>query len=289
LTKGLASILLEFEVDAPPAGSTHRLALENHHQSAIAAYLVNCLQPRDPDIHVVAQNRNYNQSYYQLEYTLGSASVPQRAAPSGLRRWVNQAAALAVMETYFCHGVHHILTGYDHLLFVSILALAAKTLWDLVKVVSVFTLAHSITLTLAALNLVHLPGWVVEPVIAASIVFVALQNLFWPASSRGRARLAAAFFFGLFHGMGFAGGLLDLMQNLPRETVVLAILGFSVGVEAGHQMVLLPLFAFLTAARQTRRDATERARLSMMVQQIGSAAVLLAGIYYVCLTLAGTS
>jgi hydrogenase/urease accessory protein HupE len=289
LTKGLSNILLEFEADAPPGGSTRRLTFENHHESAIAAYLVNCLRPRDPDVHIVAQNRNYSQSSYQLDFTLGEASQAQQAAPSGLRQWLDQAGALSVVGTYFWRGVHHILTGYDHLLFVSILALAAATLWDLVKVVSAFTLAHSITLTLAALNLVHLPGWVVEPVIAASIVFVALQNLFWQESSRGRSRLAAAFFFGLFHGMGFAGGLLDVMQGLPRETVILAILGFSVGVEAGHQVVLLPLFGFLTAAHQIRRDAAERARISMMLQQIGSGAVLVAGVYYVCVTLAGNS
>ena len=150
-------------------------------------------------------------------------------------------------------------------------------------------LAHSITLTLAALNLVHLPGGIVEPVIAASIVFVAVQNLFWPASSRGRSRLAAAFFFGLFHGMGFAEGLLNVMQALPREMVVLAILGFCVGVEAGHQMVLLPLFGFLRATRQLRRDAAERAKLSMMLRRIGSAAVLVAGVYYVCVTHVGHS
>jgi hydrogenase/urease accessory protein HupE len=284
LTKGLSSILLEFDADVPPGGRARRLTLDNHHQAAIAVHLVNCLRPRDPDVQIVAQTRDYSQSSYQLDFALGSASNAQEPTRSGLRQWQDQTGALSVLETYFCHGVHHILTGYDHLLFVSVLVLAATSLWDLVKVVTVFTLAHSTTLTLVALDLVHLPGWVVEPMIAASIVFVALQNLFWPESSRGRSRLAAAFFFGLFHGMGFAGGLLDVMQALPRETVVLAILGFSFGVEAGHQIVLLPLFGFLTAIRQIRRDAVERARLSMTLRRIGSAGVLVAGVYYVCIT-----
>jgi hypothetical protein len=189
------------------------------------------------------------------------------------------------MESYFCHGVWHILGGYDHLLFIGVLVLGASTLWDLVKVVTAFTLAHSITLTLAPLNLVHLPGWIIEPVIAGSIVFVALQNPFWPDCSRGYSRLTAAFFFGLFHGMGFAGGLLDVMQGLPGETIILAILGFSVGVEAGHQMVLLPLFGFLRAARTLRAETAGRDRLSIKLQRIGSAVVLAAGFYYVCLTL----
>jgi hypothetical protein len=79
------------------------------------------------------------------------------------------------------------------------------------------------------------------------------------------------------------------MQGLPRETAVLAILGFSVGVEAGHQVVLLPLYGFLKAARQLRRDDAEPATLSMMLQRIGSAGVLVAGVYYVCVALAGNS
>jgi hydrogenase/urease accessory protein HupE len=287
LTKGLGSILLEFEADAPRDGPVHRLSLENHHQGDIASYLVNGLRPRVADVHIIAQHRNYCQSSYQLDYAIGDALPTPQGTPSVHQQGRHQFGALAVMETYFVHGVRHILTGYDHLLFVSILVLAAKTLWDLVKVVTAFTVAHSITLTLVTLNLVHLPGWIVEPVIAASIVFVALQNVFWPESSRGRSRLAAAFFFGLFHGMGFAGGLLDVMQGLPGETAVSAILGFSVGVEAGHQVVLLPLYGFLIAVRRRRRDDAERARLSMFLQRIGSAGVLIAGVYYVCVTLTG--
>jgi hypothetical protein len=169
------------------------------------------------------------------------------------------------------------------------LALAATTLWELVKVVTAFTLAHSITLTLAALNLVHLPERVVEPLISASIVFVALQNIFRPGCSRGRSRLAAAFFFGLFHGLGFAGGLLEVMHQMQRETVLLAILGFSAGVEAGHQVVLLPLFGFLKAARHSPRDAVIRARLSTAFQRIGSAGIAVAGVYYLGVALTGKS
>lgn len=286
LGQGMSRILIEFESETPPGGATRRLTLKNHHQGAIAAYLVNCLRPRDPEIHIVAQDRNYSQSSYQLDFRLGNTSRSQQGTPSGVRSWLDRTGASSVLVTYFRRGVHHILTGYDHLLFVSLLVLAATTLWDLVKVVTAFTLAHSITLTLAALDLAHLTGRVVEPVIAGSIVFVALQNLFWPGSSRGRGRLAAAFCFGLFHGMGFAGGLLDVMQGLPRESILLAILGFSVGVEAGHQVVLLPLFGVLTAPRQLRRDVAERNRLSMELRQIGSAVILIAGIYYVCITLA---
>ena len=152
-------------------------------------------------------------------------------------------------KEYVWHGLMHILTGYDHLLFIGALALAVVTLWDLIKVISVFTLAHSITLTLSVLNLVRVPGRIVEPMIAASIIFVALQNVLWPARSRGAARLGVAFFFGLFHGLGFAGGLLAAMEGMAGVTVGLAILAFSLGIELGHQIVVLPIFGVLKAAR----------------------------------------
>jgi hypothetical protein len=194
---------------------------------------------------------------------------------------------LSMFGAYFYHGVHHILTGYDHLLFVSALVLAAATLWDLAKVVTAFTLAHTLTLTLAVLNLVHLPEHVVEPLISASIVFVAVQNTFWPGQAKGWSRLAAAFFFGLFHGLGFAGGLLDAMRGMEGVAMTLALVGFSLGVEFGHQMVVLPLFAFLKAARQTQTDITTRQPLSF--HRVGSALISLAGLYCLCLALTAGS
>lgn len=125
---------------------------------------------------------------------------------------IREKAALAA--AFVRHGILHILTGYDHLLFVAALLLAVTTFWDLVKVISAFTLAHTLTLALAALDIFRLPGRIVEPMIAASIIFVALQNVFWPERSRGWSRLVVAFVFGLFHGLGFAGGLLDAMSQM---------------------------------------------------------------------------
>jgi hydrogenase/urease accessory protein HupE len=190
-----------------------------------------------------------------------------------------------MFKDYLHHGVLHILNGWDHLLFISALVLATRRLWDLLKVVTAFTIAHTITLALAALNLIHLDGRIVEPMIAASIVFVALQNVFWPRTARGWGRLGAAFFFGLFHGLGFAGGLLDAMREMPVSSTLLAILAFSIGVELGHQIIVLPLFAGLKAARRTRSDAEAKERLSLVAQRIGSAAVSLAGMFYLFVAL----
>lgn len=190
-----------------------------------------------------------------------------------------------MFKDYFVHGVRHILTGYDHLLFISALVLGAAGLWDLVKVVTAFTLAHTLTLTLAALNVIHLPGRIVEPLIAGSIVFVAVENVIWPLRSRGWGRLGAAFFFGLFHGLGFAGSLLEAMQGMRGATVLLAIAAFSVGVEAGHQVVVLPLFAGLKLARHAHGDEAGRRRFALMTQRVGSLGISLAGMFYLVVAL----
>ncbi|MFH0341014.1 MAG: HupE/UreJ family protein [Chromatiales bacterium] len=175
------------------------------------------------------------------------------------------------------HGITHILGGYDHLLFVGALVLAVVSLWDLIKVISAFTLAHTLTLALAAFDLFRLSAAIVEPMIAASIVVVAAQNLFWPRQSRGWSRALVAFVFGLFHGLGFAGGLLEAMASLGGAGAVLAIAAFSVGVEIGHQTVVLPAFCGLRLLRRTARGANRNERL---VQRYGSAVISLAGMIY---------
>jgi hydrogenase/urease accessory protein HupE len=180
---------------------------------------------------------------------------------------------------YARHGVHHILTGYDHLLFVTALLLAATRLWDLVKVVTAFTVAHTITLTLSTLNLVTLGEHVVEPMIAVSICFVALQNLFWPRQANGWPRLAIAFAFGLFHGLGYAGGLKDAMTDLPTTAFVAALVGFTIGVELAHQLVIIPSYAALRAARHLSA-AESQAAVMRQIMRYGSAAVSVGGAYY---------
>ena len=186
--------------------------------------------------------------------------------------------APAMAGEFLRHGVAHILSGYDHLLFIVALALVVRSVWELVTVVSAFTLAHSITLTLSVLNLARLPAGVVEPMIAASIVFVAAQNAFVPERSRGRGRLAVAFFFGLFHGLGFAGGLVSAMEGMPGVAVGVAIASFSAGVEIGHQVVVAPLFAGLQLMR--RREGAAFTRAGERLLRYGSAGLSLAGIVY---------
>ncbi len=198
------------------------------------------------------------------------------AAPAGEAR-IDRPRMFAA---YLQHGIRHILTGYDHLLFMAGLVLAVVTLLDLVKVVTAFTLAHTVTLTLSVLNIVRLPAHIVEPMIAASIVFVAAQNIFWPEQSRGWTRLAVAFGFGLFHGLGFAGGLLDAMEGLPGLAIATAIAAFSIGVEIGHQAVVLPLYFGL---KSLRKNPAVAARFP--IPRYASAAVCFAGMYYLAAAL----
>ena len=165
------------------------------------------------------------------------------------------------------------------------LVLGATTLWELFQLVTAFTLAHTLTLTLAALNLVHVSERMVEPLIALSIVFVALENVIFPRRSHGWTRLGVAFFFGLFHGLGFAGALLEAMQGMHGSVVLLAIIAFSLGVETAHQMVVLPLFACLKLARETRDNEAGKRRLSTVIQRYGSAAISVAGLFYLFVAL----
>jgi hydrogenase/urease accessory protein HupE len=177
-------------------------------------------------------------------------------------------------------GVHHILTGWDHLLFLAALALAAAKLVDFFKLIGVFTLAHSITVTLSALNWVRLPPWFVEPVIAGSIVFAAVQNAVAPRAAQGRARLAVASGFGLVHGLGFAGGLNEAIGGVGGPALATAILAFCVGVELGHLVVGLP---FWSVARAGRAELGEK--FGERSLRWGSVLVGLGGAYFLAAAL----
>jgi hydrogenase/urease accessory protein HupE len=142
-------------------------------------------------------------------------------------------------------GVEHILTGYDHLLFLVALLATARSLWPVVKIVTAFTVAHSVTLSLASLGVVTIPSRIIEPLIAASIVWVALENLI--ATDPNNRRWLLGFAFGLVHGFGFASALAEL--NLSGTAMARALVGFNVGVELGQVVfiaVFFPILLWLT-------------------------------------------
>ncbi|MFC5461413.1 HupE/UreJ family protein [Massilia niabensis] len=195
-----------------------------------------------------------------LRLTHGPATSAAIFAPDARRQTLTVAepARWRQFADYVRHGVWHIWIGFDHILFLLSLLLPAVLVrrdgqWqgrdtlkasaiDVLKIVTAFTLAHSLTLSLAVLGALSLPSRLVESAIAASVILAALNNL-WPLYHRWRALVA--FGFGLIHGFGFASVLADL--GLPQGALVLSLVGFNVGVELG-QLAIVALFLPLAFA-----------------------------------------
>ncbi|MFC5511637.1 HupE/UreJ family protein [Massilia jejuensis] len=204
-----------------------------------------------------------------LRLTHGAATSSAIFAPDARAQALQVAAPARWRQfaDYVRHGVWHIWIGFDHILFLVSLLLPAVLVrssgqWqgretlkasaiDVLKIVTAFTLAHSLTLSLAALGALSLPSRLVESAIAASVVLAALNNL-WPLVHRWRALVA--FVFGLIHGFGFASVLADL--GLPQDALVVSLVGFNVGVELGQLAIVavfLPLAYALRHGRFYRR------------------------------------
>lgn len=148
-------------------------------------------------------------------------------------------AKLVDISRYITVGFHHIIPeGTDHILFVLGLFLFSARLGPLLWQVSAFTVAHSITLGLALYGVVRLPSSVTEPLIAASIVFVAVENIF--TKKLKPWRYAVVFCFGLIHGLGFASAFANV--GLPRENFLIGLVGFNIGVECGQLAVIASAF-----------------------------------------------
>ena len=176
-------------------------------------------------IDVLARIERANGATQTMRLLPESPSFVVRATPS---RW-------NVSATYLLLGIEHILLGIDHLLFVLALILLVKGWKRLVATITAFTIAHSLTLAVAGLGLVDVPGPPVEACIALSIVFVAAEIIRGRHGNPGfteRTPWAIAFTFGLLHGLGFAGALSEV--GLPQQAIPLALLFFNVGVELGQ-------------------------------------------------------
>ena len=158
-----------------------------------------------------------------------------------------EPSRLEVAGSYWRMGTVHILEGFDHLLFLATLLLIVSGLWPLVKTVTAFTIAHSITLVLATLGLMNIPPAPTEAVISLSILLLAVEAL---RKGQGELTLAErfpwliAFTFGLVHGLGFAGALAEI--GVPQNEVPLALLMFNVGVETGQVLFVVAVSLLLT-------------------------------------------
>ena len=247
---GVGEIHIEYTAELPGGGSNRKLILENNNQRQRAVYLVNALAPSDPGISIVAQKRNQVQSTYELDYA-------QSSAPSG--------SSLASWWTpnLFQLGLRHIAEGTDHLLFLLVLLLPAPLLvaggrWKgttgvrtsllrILRIVTAFTIGHSITLALAAFGVVHLPSRPIEVLIAVSILVSAVHAL-RPIFPGREAGIAA--FFGLIHGLAFASTLSQL--GLGRWERLTGILAFNLGIETMQLAVVAATLPTLILMSRTR-------------------------------------
>jgi hypothetical protein len=187
-----------------------------------------------------------------------------------LSRQFRRATRVEVFREYVGLGYTHILPkGLDHILFVLGLFLLSVKLRPILMQVTTFTVAHSITLALTMYGIVSLPARIVEPLIALSIAYVAIENLV--TNELKPWRLALVFGFGLLHGMGFAGVLADL--GLPRGDFLTALLSFNVGVEAGQLSVIA--FAAAIFAWYRHREWYHR-----LVVRPASIAIAVVGVYW---------
>src|SRR5262249_42499370 len=187
----------------------------------------------------------------------------------------DRASGLQIFGRFVAAGIEHIFLGYDHIAFLLAVILWGRRLWPLIKVVTAFTVAHSVTLTLAVLDVVRLPSSVVEPLIAATIVYVAAENFFIHDISK---RWRATFVLGLVHGFGFAGALRE--YGLPDSAVIPALAGFNIGVEIG-QVAIVSLISplLLLSDRIGVAAGGKRERHASLVYAC-SAVILVFGLYW---------
>lgn len=178
---------------------------------------------------------------------------------------------MSVVKEFIPAGIYHIFTGPDHVLFIVGLLLMGGTLLRLLSIVTAFTIAHSITLTLAALNVINLSPRLIEPAIALSIIYVGIDNLMVGKTGRDM-RAWIAFFFGFVHGFGFAGVLREF--GLPRQALGWSLFSFNFGVEIGQACIVVVVAALLVSLR-TRNQA-----LASRIVKVGSVCVIVAGSYW---------
>lgn len=188
-----------------------------------------------------------------LEKMLGKqdaqASIEMNVVASSEK---SSSSMFAAFSDFFKLGVEHIVTGYDHLLFLFALLAVTHSFWPALKIITFFTVAHSITLAFAGLNIVELPSSFVEPFIAATIIYVAVENIIRGDHPKGRHWLT--FGFGLIHGFGFASVLREMDIASGSTGILMPLLSFNLGIETGQIVVasvVLPMIWWLNNKVET--------------------------------------
>lgn len=191
--------------------------------------------------------------------------LPQQQQPEE----TTLSSAMSGWLSFFKLGMNHILSGYDHLLFLFSLLIARQTFKQYAGTITAFTIAHSITLALTVTGVIHIPSYIVEPAIALSICYVALDNLIRKKVSY---RWVLTFIFGLIHGMGFADILKEM--NIPKSELAVDLISFNVGIETVQVIIValvLPALALLYRWKHSRH----------VVVACSAAALMLGGLWLV--------
>lgn len=244
------SLRLRFQTKAIPIALSVNCSLfpyDPQHQTFINFYEDDALTHQD-----IA-----DKDHVKVEYFLGGAG--------------DWRSTLAVVKRFLVSGIQHIFAGPDHILFIIGLLLLGGSMRRLLLIVTAFTIAHSVTLTLAALDLLNPPARWIEPVIALSIVYVGIDNLMVGKTGRD-VRGWIAFFFGFIHGFGFAGVLKEF--GLPKQALGWSLFSFNLGVEIGQVCIVIAAAALLMILRRNKPVLAER------VATIGSVIVILAGSFW---------
>jgi hydrogenase/urease accessory protein HupE len=179
---------------------------------------------------------------------------------------------MAVIARLLPSGIEHILIGPDHILFLIGLLLTGGSIRQLAFVVTAFTVAHSVTLSLAALNIVSPPSRIIEPAIALSIIYIGADNLLTRQGKGRDMRVWIAFGFGFIHGFGFASVLREM--ELPRQALVWSLLSFNIGVEIGQLLIVMAVASLLAWIR-SRSESVGR-----QLVLVGSIVVIVAGAWW---------
>jgi hydrogenase/urease accessory protein HupE len=204
-----------------------------------------------------------------IEKMLSKGDDQTRLQIAGAADADSPQSVFAAFGDFFKLGIEHILTGYDHLLFLFALLAVTHSFWPALKIITFFTIAHSITLACAGLNVISLPGSFVEPFIAATIIYVGIENIIRGDHPKGRHWLT--FGFGLIHGFGFAGVLQEMDISSGETGILLPLLSFNLGIETGQiavAAIVLPMIWWLNSQVAVAEKALKGC--SVMVCLMGS-------------------
>ena len=222
--------------------------------AAVQTWRMKAIDPlRGQSVRLVGLDATMTDALVRAEFADGTTWTQRLTPQQPAAAIPARQSGLVVAGVYFTLGVEHILLGIDHLLFVLALLIITQGAWRLVKTITAFTIAHSVTLALATLGVVRVPQAPVEAVIALSIVFVAAEIIHGRHGREGltaRAPWIVAFAFGLLHGFGFAGALSEV--GLPQGQIPVALLLFNLGVEAGQLLFIVAVLSAMAVVRLLR-------------------------------------